>query len=362
MKLLQVTSRIRLDTVYGAGSYARLKSLLASHAAARSTKGDTRALVPDDAENAALWGMPAVTAPDASSIANAIRQVRGEEKFDAILLVGGPEIVPHAHVNNPVPFDEDKTIASDNPYGCLTPEPDREMLPDVPVGRMAGDATGSFDTLAAHIAHTTAFHRARPVRSGACAVGSQVWNLATTRVAQTISATAIEQSPSFVATTSTVAMFGTRRLFVNLHGFPENESWHGQGAEGLAPCITPEALLTADLKGAVIFASNCYGAHIAGKTSRTSCALRSVANGALAFIGATCFSFGAGSHATTSVLFADRLGQLFFAAHLTGLTAGEALRKARREYVIESLAAANTLPSREYKTAMQFILLGDPTL
>jgi hypothetical protein len=80
--------------------------------------------------------------------------------------------------------------------------------------------------------------------------------------------------------------------------------------------------------------------------------------GARAFIGATGYSFGATSNPGT-VEFSEELARLFFDRLAAGHPAGVALCLARQAYARQRVKPGAT---RAYKTAMQFIFLGDPLL
>ena len=359
MTLLTVTSRSALERVFGPGAYERVCRALDEHAQARGGSGETWRLVPDDPASARLWGLREQPVFDATVTARAITHAHAEHPFDAVLIVGGPEIVPHATINNLVDIDLDATIATDNVYGCSDDLPNREIVPDLAIGRLVGH---DLDGLIAHVETMIRLHRAAPARTGAAAIGCQLWASATTRVAAAMGAGAINSAPAFVAGASTLSTFAVKRLFVNLHGFERTPAWNGQSAAGMVSAIAPAALDAADLVGTVVFATNCYGAHVGAKSAATSCAMQIVARGARAFIGATCFSFGAGTHSTDAVRYADRLAELFFDEHVGGATAGEALTRARRRYVRETRTPHGVLPPHDHKTATQFLLLGDPTL
>lgn len=360
MNLLTLTSRAGVDRVYGAGAYQRLLPVLDEHAQARVVQGDTRRLVPDDPQSAALWGMPVEHVSDAGALARAVRRAHAREQFDAVLIVGGPEVVPHASFRNLVDRDENAMIPSDNVYGASDEMPGRDIVPDLAVGRAIG---ADFAALTGHLAAMTRLHRQPPTGQGAAAVACEVWSQTTSQVAATIGAVGVQTAPVFTAGPTTLGTFAVRRLLVNLHGFEQQPGWEGQGiGNRTVLSITPDALANAEMTGTVVFATNCYGAHISGKSARTSCAMRMSERGARAVVGATNFAYGAASSSVGKVQFADRLAQLFFAEHVTGATAGEALTRARRRYVKETLTPHGVLPPHEQKTALQFILLGDPTL
>ena len=88
-------------------------------------------------------------------------------------------------------------------------------------------------------------------------------------------------------------------------------------------------------------------------------ALTLLRQGCAHFIGATGYAFGALSTGTTA--FGEELARRFFAHLRSGFSAGLALHRARRDYV-QSQMAEGALDNRDYKTALQFVFLGDPLL
>jgi hypothetical protein len=106
-----------------------------------------------------------------------------------------------------------------------------------------------------------------------------------------------------------------------------------------------------------VFAENCYGAQTPGRTPSNSCALSLVQQGA-AFVGATGLAFG--SHLAPNFFLddADALARSFWSEFTSGAKLGEALRRARADYLNDP-NTPETNPFKQ-KTLLQFILLGDP--
>jgi hypothetical protein len=181
-------------------------------------------------------------------------------------------------------------------------------------------------------------------------------------VLQSTNASAVaHESPNYVVDSSSAGDLSRGLVYFNLHGRSDDSTWMGEDAQRFYDAVTPDALGAAKLKGCVVFAANCYGAAVADRKVAESCGLAAIQSGAKVFIGATCFSFGAGSHSGFDPRFSDQLAQLFFERYSSGMNAGDALVGARIAYVKRNLVG-NMLNPRERKTALQFILLGDPTL
>jgi hypothetical protein len=316
----------------------------------------------DDAASAAMLNVAPVSASDAGAVAGAIRAARSAAgPVTSVLLVGGPDVIPFFSVGNPVANDDDTEILTDNPYRCAEADERMYAAPDVPVGRVVGSRDGGLDSLIAHLGSMAALHRSAAAASGALAFGCSVWEPFTTAVLSAMDpGGAILTSPSDSVSASTAMELRRRLLYFNLHGLRLGADWLGADANRFYDCVSPAILGTVDLPGAVIFAANCYGAAI-DRTTASSCALTAIRAGAQTFIGATCLSFGSGSSSSAQPLFSDRLAQLFFGNYAGGESAGQALVDARIAYVRENLIQGLLNPW-EYKTAMEFIFLGDPTL
>jgi hypothetical protein len=358
--LLAITSRTNLEAQYGPGSLDKIREAFSSYALSAQPI-EAHLYAPDDSVSAAFFKLPLLPATTGEQLAMAVRRVRSEHEISAVMLVGGPEIVPHCLTHNLNQNDGDLAIPTDNHFGCKSDDPSTFMIPDIPIGRLSGEMASGVKTLIAHMETMAGFHRSAANRSGAAAVGCLRWSDATRAVTNMFAGGVPECSPSFLLTSHSSSVLSAKYIYINLHGFKDDSAWNGQGTDGLVACVDPSGLQLVDLRGSVLFAANCYGANLTQKSVDTSCAITAIAGGVKSFVGSTCFSYGAGSHSANSVLYSDRFAQLFFAEHIGGSSAGESLRRARLRYVAETITSVG-LPARENKTAFQFILLGDPTL
>ena len=361
---LVVTSRARIEAAYGPDAFDHLGTALLAYSAALGENVPHELLAVDDAASAALLNIEPVTATDATSIATAIRAARqsASDPITSVLLVGGPDIIPFFPEPSPIPQDNDSSVATDNPYGCATADQRTYPVPDIAVGRVVGSKGGGLDTLIGHLNSMTALHQSASSLSGAMALGCSIWASFTDAVLSTMGHFGISQSsPAYIVKASTSADLQRRLLYFNLHGMDTGTDWWGSDTERLWDCVSPAALGTANLSGAVIFAANCFGAAIDGRTIDSSCALTAIKAGAQAFIGSTCFAYGSGSSSNTNPLFSDRLAQLFFQKYAGAPSTGDAFVEARLAYVRENLINGFLNPT-ETKTALQFVFLGDPTL
>lgn len=135
--------RSRLEAVYG----VRIADLLVSEmqALAETISGrkgwSARLFMPDDPALLAPLGLSPLQTIDPWELKLALVDLdaalykRGE-RIGAVLIVGGPEIVPFHHLPNPVD-DQDEDVPTDAPY---TTRDENYFIPEWPLGRLPGGA------------------------------------------------------------------------------------------------------------------------------------------------------------------------------------------------------------------------------
>jgi hypothetical protein len=133
--------RSRLEAVYG----ARIADLLVSEmqALAETITGrkgwSSRLFIPDDAALMSSLGLSPLQTIDPWELKLALVDLdsalyRRGERIGAVLIVGGPEIVPFHHLPNPVD-DQDDDVPTDAPY---TTRDENYFIPEWPLGRLPG--------------------------------------------------------------------------------------------------------------------------------------------------------------------------------------------------------------------------------
>jgi hypothetical protein len=363
--LIVLTCRTRIEAKYGSNSYEAVAAeIINNRNTVRSKQPDVRVIVPDEPVSAALWGITSGTSCDVLSQSVRIVAKSTAAEVGSVLLVGDDSIVPFFRVPNPIPSDGDSDIITDNPYGCFTNDPGSYPFPDLAVGRLVG-TDNSLQSLLNAIRSAAVLHKSMPRKSRGCAIGCSLWGEMTQAVAGAMQEICDRRdSPSYKVNEASRDDLERRLLYFNLHGTATSNVWSGAGQSGFASAMSPSDLNAADMNGTFVFASNCFGAYILGKTADSSCALALVRRGAAAVVGSTCFSYGAGSHTSSEVLFSDDLAQLVF-SEFQSEGFGLALQRARLRYSnknVNTAGSAMSMNPREYKTSLQFICLGDPTL
>ncbi len=292
------------------------------------------------------------------------------ERIGAVLIVGGPDIVPFHHLPNPVD-DDDLDVPSDNPYATRD---ENYFIPEWPVGRLPGGDTKNPTLLLAslrqvadhHINQVTRqkwFRRwweslssrlRRRQKGGRPSFGytAAIWRQASISVFRPIGEprSMLVSPPTGVNGSSTQTSHGNgscgsgllplaRLGYFNLHGLADAAEWYGQrdpaddhqNGPDYPVALRPEDIGAGDQHNnrcapQVVFTEACYGGHILGKSAEDALALKFLAAGCLAVAGSTVMSYGSVS---TPLIAADLLGQSFWNFMRDGLPAGEALRRAK---------------------------------
>jgi tetratricopeptide (TPR) repeat protein len=356
-----------------------------------------RVFCPDQAEKASQMGIKPARPGDAWEIKLALADLdkflsKNGERIGAVLIVGGPEIVPFHQLPNPVE-DDDKEVASDNPY---TTHDDNYFFPEWPVGRIPGGASKdpthliqSLRAIQKRRASQAApqswilrlWHWLRslfaPQDAGlhpSFGFTASVWRQAALNVFRNIG----DPADIWVSPPKRIGAIQADNLenqplplaqlgYFNLHGLRDAAEWYGQRdpMEVSNGPDYPVALDPQDIQGfsesdqayQVIFSEACYGAYIQGKTSADSIALKFLAAGSQAFVGSTCMAYGAISQPLTA---SDLLAKSFWSYLRDGLSAGDALLRAKVNLAREMDQRQGYLDGEDQKTLISFLLYGDP--
>lgn len=324
------------------------------------------------------------------------------ERIGAVLIVGGPEIVPYHNLPNPVE-DADMEVPSDNPYAA---KDNNYFVSDWPVGRISGGSGADPTSLLVVLKEITlrydrnarkpAWYR-RLVqyfrellktgvskRLSSFGYTAAVWRRASLSVFRPIGNpsdllisppihAAEEPAPAYTSeipqpvdpkSSTCLLMPDTRLAYFNLHGVPDSSEWYGQ----CDPTLTeagpefPVAMRPQDIRNSgsaphMVFTEACYGANIAGKSVDEAISLKFLASGTQALVGSTCISYGSLSTPLSS---ADLLGRVFWNLLQEGFTAGESLKRAKIHLTREMNQRQGFLDAEDQKTLISFVLFGDP--
>ena len=323
---------------------------------------------------------------------------RRGERIGALLIVGGPEVVPFHHLPNPLD-DQDVDVPSDNPYSTCD---ENYFIPEWPVGRLPGGSGDGPKVLLSALRRIRAQHAKRVQRiawhrrlnlaitnflrgllrkrEANFGYTAAIWQRAASSVFRPIGKSeALHISPpmgydpaqppgSINASLKGVPAPMGELGYFNLHGLVDAAEWFGQRDPALPGPDYPVALRPQDIQARrwrrskgnlpqVVFTEACYGLHIQERNLEDSIALKFLEAGCLAIVGSTCITYGSVDRPLSA---ADLLANSFWRYIRSGMTAGEALRQAKIYLASEMNRRQDFLDGEDQKTLISFILYGDP--
>ncbi len=361
---------------------------------------------PDCAPGRPIYELKAANPNDAWEIKLALTDLdtamgKTGEMIGAVLIVGGPEVVPFHLLPNPVD-DLDVEVPSDNPYATRD---DNYFVPEWPVGRLPGGEGDDPALLLRALKrmihdheskrHSTrrrhqAFQRwwselknwwsellhRRGNEFSSLGYSAAIWRRASLSVFRSIGdpKDLLVSPPLQVngkSASTFLPLYTVHLGYFNLHGVPDSEEWYGQRdpTEPGEEIDFPVALRAEDIdaigdgngKGRnvpeVVFSEACYGAHILNKSIDQAISLKFLSAGCRAVVGSTATSYGSIS---TPLVAADLLGRSFWTFLGEGYATGEALRRAKIYMAREMHRRQGYLDGEDQKTLISFVLYGDP--
>lgn len=365
---LVLSHRGALTGKYTAKGLSRIEAALKRLAQADAKRGVRLRIgwldQPDPAGVAAV-----ARADDARAVKRAVDAwFKALQQPDYLLILGGPDVVPHQPLRNPLAGqdDEEAVVPSDLPYACdraysldaaqfLGPSRVVGRLPDVPGAADVGYLLGLIDRAAS----------AAPLKNRKYfGLSAQVWRAATEhnlRIGLGVAgagAVDLHCSPT-LGPKWTKPQLNRSIHLINCHGNPQFAGFSGEdaGGAGLYPlAIDPGSIKQRIAANAVIAAECCYGAELYAPDAFVpmGMALSYLGEGAAAFLGSSTIAYGGFGAADASD--ADVLCAQFLAQVGQGASSGSALLAARQHLLRES---PKPTPF-EVKTLAQFMLLGDP--
>jgi hypothetical protein len=341
------------------------------------------------------------------------------QRIGAVLIVGGPDIVPFHKLPNPVE-DPDETVLSDNPYSTLD---ENYFIPEWPLGRLPDGAKNNCGSESASPALLIELIRQIKDRAHAqaqCAIkpkdklqpirrwlsnhqsrslasfgySAAVWSSVSGTVFTPIGkGKNLVNSPPhgryYIPTPKQpknwLRIFFPKSAlpyrfknppklkaclaYFNLHGVEDASDWFGQrdpNNRDNAPDypvalsindITQQTKPGRDTIPQIVFSEACYGAHIQNKSTDEAISIKLLSAGSKVVIGSTCMSYGSIS---TPLIAADLLAHSFWTFLREGITVGEAFQKAKIHMTQTMHARHGHLDGEDQKTLISFVLYGDP--
>jgi tetratricopeptide (TPR) repeat protein len=386
-----LSSRGALTGKYGAEGFAVVDNAIHALAEAQA-RMPAHIVYVDDADSLRPYGLEPAEAGNAWAIKHLIAQLVEKlkdsgEALGALVLIGGPDIIPFHHLPNPTE-DPDADIPSDNPYASSD---DNYFVPEWPVGRIpsaAGDdpaplvralklaarqhlrhkGTAQRKWLGGWLGRLWQFLLRRPAARQADSFGysANIWRqtsaavfevIGSRRNLQTCPPVDAEQLPS-------KGLAPARLSYFNLHGVEDGPEWYGQRHydDPLSLPEYPVALRPADVQNhgrapVIVFSEACYGANVFNKHVDEALCLRFLDSGTRAMVGSTKIAYGS---VTEPLIAADLLGRYFWQNVHAGLPVGESLRLAKLHMANEMNSRQGFLDGEDQKTLISFVLYGDP--
>jgi hypothetical protein len=361
---LVIINDAALRAKYGAG-FAGIEAALADLVAADEARGlVTQVLAIDKAaEMRRVGGHPVGGPADERGAKAAVDAAFKTLTPDYILLLDGPDVVPHIRLSAIAELnDDDLDIPSDLPYasgGGWSRDAARYLNITRVVGRLpASPGTQDPGELVTLINHAIQ-HVPLPIEAFTepFAISASVWMSSTqTSVNATF-------GPGFAVDAAPPATHPgiDRRLdrqshFINCHGAQASDEFYGQEGNVYPVAMKSDRIAGQVSRGAIVAAECCFGAelydHVGLGAAKPIC-MTYLEGGAAAYVGSTNVAYGPASGNGQ----ADLITQNFLGYCLGGASAGRALLQARQEFVrTQVMSQADNL-----KTIAQFLLLGDPS-
>ncbi|MBR1284159.1 hypothetical protein JQ597_19095 [Bradyrhizobium sp. AUGA SZCCT0177] len=362
-----ITNRAAVVAKYGVAGAASVRQTIERLIAADAARGLTSVVfeIDDAAQMAAVNGNAVINASDERGAKQAVDAIYVRETPDYILLLDGPDVVPHITLN-PVAgiTDADQSIASDLPFACAAAF-GKKAQAYLGVTRVVGRlpaALGETDPqrLIELIDHSIR-HTGRPGAdySRYFSISTEVWQQSTQL---SLSSLFGDHTSLFLAPAHGHPAIDPSLAhlvhFINCHGATANSRFYGEGA-GPLPTAMESQLLQAQgvTAGTVVAAECCYGAQLYDYRmvgDHQPICMTYLGKGAAAFMGSTNISYGP----PKSNAQADLMTQYFLEEILAGASTGRAMLQARQRFVqTQTMASPVNL-----KTLAQFVLYGDPSL
>ena len=361
---LVVTNQAALTSKYGAAEFAVIKAALDALIAADKTRGlVTRTLFIDNAaEMKAVGGSPVGGPADERGTKAAVDAAFTVLTPDYILLLDGPDVVPHVQLNAVAGLnDGDVSIPSDLPYasaGAWSRNASQFLAVTRVIGRLpAAEGTKeSAPIVAALEASCAQVPQPASAYAPPFAISAAVWQASTQTSINAVfgPGTALDLAP--VATHPAIDQALPRLAhFINCHGDRGVDEFYGQQGAQYPVAMKSAKVAPRVARGAVVAAECCYGAELYDFNT-------------LGVAPPICMAYVRGApprlseaptirRSSAGNAQADLLNQYFLIHMLAGASTGRAMLQARQDFIRTQLMSNPA----NLKTVAQFLLLGDPS-
>ncbi len=361
-----VTSRSALVEKYGKKGFDDI--IRAVQALALVDKGRgyvTRLIFLDDQKTMRRFRGTAVTdIKSGQQHKEAIDSIYVALKPEYLVILDGPDVVPHVSLSNPAPEDDDPDVPSDLPYACDAPfvRRDPSIFTSVTrvVGRIPGIVGARRPSFLIRLLNASARFKPRPRKAYLpyFSISAQVWQKSTQKSLKAIfgNADKLLLSPP-IKDSGANRYLGPLAHFINCHGDTISPDFFGQRNKSYPIALRTEGVAGHVSARTVVAAECCYGAELYDPTleahDKPPICVSYLGRGAVGFFGSTNVAYGDAARNSA----ADLITRYFLIEVLAGASLGRACLQARQKFV-----DTEDLDKYNLKTLAQFILLGDPSL
>jgi hypothetical protein len=359
-----LTNYSALQNKYGPGGLKKIQKAVAALIKADKAKGLSTQIVDlSDRAQMKKYKGSAVSSPKSErQNKDAVDAVQRSIRADYLVLLDGPDVVPHLALNNPTPKDKEKDVPSDLPYASEAPFTKRDPAAYAAVTRVVGripGITGAKDPefvigqLEASAGYKSG---SRNKYLAHFVLSADQWQKSTSESANNIfDSKKLRISPPFTSP-GTSKMLTPLCHFINCHGGVVDPNFYGQRGSSYPVSLTSDDVIKGARPDTVVAAECCYGAQLydpAWANGKLPICNAYLGAGAIGYFGSTTIAYGPeqGNGA------ADLITQYFLINILAGASTGRACLQARQKFV-EGQKMEDPV---NLKTLAQFILLGDPS-
>jgi Peptidase family C25 len=360
-----VTNASALAKKYGPKGLKAVLDAVKLLIAADKARGLSTQLVDiSDAAKMKKYKGAAVASPKSErACKDAVDAIYASVKPDYLVLLDGPDVVPHLALNNPTPGDKDKDVPSDLPYASDAPFTKRDAAAYAAITRVVGRIPGitgakepSF--LVNQLKAAANFKRRKHDEyQPHFAISAEVWQKSTEEsVGNIFGDKAIRVCPP-TGTPSVRKMLAPLVHFINCHGGPVDPQFYGQHGDSYPVSLTSADVAKGANRNTIVAAECCFGAQLYDPTlanGQWPIVNAYLGAGTVGFLGSTNTAYGPeeGNGA------ADLLTQFFVIDAIGGASLGRSCLQARQKFVL----GQKMEDPINLKTIAQFILLADPSL
>jgi len=306
----------------------------------------------------------AVTSPDNErQCKDAVDAIYTNLNPDYIVLLDGPDVVPHLTLKNPAQGDGDGNVPSDLPYASNAPYTSRDPTKYAAVTRVVGRVTGvkgaaKPNAIIKQLKAAAVYKgRKRADYMDHFTISARVWVNSTKLSDENIFGSAKVNTCPPTASPRVRRMLAPLSHFINCHGAEVDPHFYGQRGKNYPVAVASADVSAGTKRNTIIAAECCYGAQLFDPQQADN--ILPICNsyletGAIAFLGSTTIAYGDSDDNSA----ADLLTQYFIIDALSGASFGRAFLQARQKFV----QTQKMEDPVNVKTLAQFILLADPSL